>query len=241
MSPPNGIQSARAPGTHTAPPTSSNGLPATTTNGNVNGARPRRRTFTLGPSASSSSSGSSASSSEEDDDDDDDDDDEEASVVAAPPPPMLRKRHRGYSLRSSLLLRRPRHDAEEEEEEEEDEEEEEEEDEGVEVVMVPVGDPAETMFWGWVVLLSTWVVFVVGMGSVLGVWEWAWAWGSDVSVSASKKRWPRSIAGEKQFPGEFPIPGYYPAICILTCIMAWVWVVVAWVGMKYFKHAKIQS
>lgn len=32
----------------------------------------------------------------------------------------------------------------------------------------------DTVFWGWVVLLSTWVVFVVGMGSVVGVWEWAW-------------------------------------------------------------------
>lgn len=37
-----------------------------------------------------------------------------------------------------------------------------------------------------------------------------------------------------------PIPGYYPALMILTIVMAWVWVVVAWVGMKYFKHAKIQ-
>jgi hypothetical protein len=120
------------------------------------------------------------------------------------------------------------------------------------------GDPTETMFWGWVVLASTWVVFVVGMGSVLGVWEWAW--GVDTKVSfcplplfslggvrradihgQQNKRWPRSIGGERGFPGEFPIPGYYPAICILTCIMAWVWVVVAWVGMKYFKHAKIQS
>ena len=37
------------------------------------------------------------------------------------------------------------------------------------------------------------------------------------------------------------IPGYYPVLVILTCVMAWVWVVVAWMGMKYFKHAKIQG
>ncbi|KAF8542290.1 hypothetical protein BDD12DRAFT_729469 [Trichophaea hybrida] len=91
----------------------------------------------------------------------------------------------------------------------------------------------DTVFWGWVVLLSTWVVFVVGIGSVMGVWEWAWG--------GEPKTWPRSVGGEKDYPGEFPIPGYYPAMCILTCIMAWVWVVVAWVGMKYFKHAKIQT
>lgn len=33
---------------------------------------------------------------------------------------------------------------------------------------------ADTVYWGWVVLGATWVVFVVGMGSVLGVWQWAW-------------------------------------------------------------------
>jgi hypothetical protein len=48
--------------------------------------------------------------------------------------------------------------------------------------VVQQGDPTETMFWGWVVLASTWVVFVVGMGSVLGVWEWAW--GVDTKVSS---------------------------------------------------------
>jgi hypothetical protein len=39
----------------------------------------------------------------------------------------------------------------------------------------------DTIYWGWVVLLTTWVVFVIGMGSVGGVWEWAW--GVNVNVS----------------------------------------------------------
>ncbi|RPB09416.1 hypothetical protein P167DRAFT_510731 [Morchella conica CCBAS932] len=89
---------------------------------------------------------------------------------------------------------------------------------------------ADTAYWGWVVLGATWVVFVVGMGSVLGVWEWAW----DVPGS------PFAKGQQEQYEGAFPIDGYYPALIILTCVMAWVWVVVAWVGMKYFKHAKIQ-
>jgi len=59
----------------------------------------------------------------------------------------------------------------------------------------------DTVYWGWVVLVSVWLVFVVGMGSVCGVWDWAWGVGSN-------KRWPRSVGGEKGFPGEFPIPGY---------------------------------
>jgi hypothetical protein len=38
----------------------------------------------------------------------------------------------------------------------------------------------DTVYWGWVVLMSTWLVFVVGMGSVCGVWDWAWGVGSNV-------------------------------------------------------------
>ncbi|KAM0558411.1 hypothetical protein ACHAPJ_004601 [Fusarium lateritium] len=91
-------------------------------------------------------------------------------------------------------------------------------------------DYADTEWWGWVVLFATWFVFVIGMGSCLGLWSWAW-----------------DIGKTPYAPPEFedddtlPIVGYYPALIILTGVMAWVWVVVAWVGMKYFRHAKISG
>lgn len=106
------------------------------------------------------------------------------------------------------------------------------------------------VFYGWVVLLSTWAVFVVGMGSVFGVWDWAW----DVDASADGNAtlgkcatWVREHTGGGEWEEivrddeELPIHGYYPALIVLTAVMAWVWVVVAWVGLKYFKHAKIQA
>ncbi|KAI4221621.1 MAG: hypothetical protein L6R36_006779 [Xanthoria steineri] len=89
-------------------------------------------------------------------------------------------------------------------------------------------DYSETRWWGWVVLVVTWVVFVVGMGSCLGVWSWAW------DVGETPKAPP-----EFEDDATLPIVGYYPALIILTGFMAWVWVTVAWVGMKYFKHAKM--
>ncbi|KAL9000303.1 MAG: hypothetical protein Q9169_001020 [Polycauliona sp. 2 TL-2023] len=89
-------------------------------------------------------------------------------------------------------------------------------------------DYSETRWWGWVVLIVTWVVFVVGMGSCLGVWSWAW------DVGETPKAPP-----EFEDDATLPIVGYYPALIILTGFMAWVWVTVAWVGMKYFKHAKM--
>ncbi|KAL8895738.1 MAG: hypothetical protein Q9192_003467 [Flavoplaca navasiana] len=89
-------------------------------------------------------------------------------------------------------------------------------------------DYSETRWWGWVVLIVTWIVFVVGMGSCLGVWSWAWDVGETPSAPP-----------EFEDDATLPIVGYYPALIILTGFMAWVWVTVAWVGMKYFKHAKM--
>ncbi|KAK4113751.1 hypothetical protein N656DRAFT_777753 [Canariomyces notabilis] len=91
-------------------------------------------------------------------------------------------------------------------------------------------DYSETEWWGWIILLVTWTVFVVGMGSCLGVWSWAW----DVGTTPY-------APPELEDDPTLPIVGYYPALMILTGVMAWVWVVVAWVGMKYFRHAQVSG
>ncbi|POS75356.1 hypothetical protein DHEL01_v206253 [Diaporthe helianthi] len=91
-------------------------------------------------------------------------------------------------------------------------------------------DYTETEWWGWVILIVTWVVFVIGMGSCFSVWSWAW----DVGTTPY-------APPELEDDPTLPITGYYPALIILTCVMAWVWVVSAWVGMKYFRHAKISG
>ena len=91
-------------------------------------------------------------------------------------------------------------------------------------------DYADTEWWGWVILVVTWIVFVVGMGSCFGVWSWAWDVGETPYAPPELNDDP-----------TLPIVGYYPALIMLTAVMAWVWVTVAWVGMKYFKHAKISG
>jgi hypothetical protein len=91
-------------------------------------------------------------------------------------------------------------------------------------------DYSETEWWGWVVLVVTWLVFVTGMGSCLGIWSWAW----DVGTTPY-------APPELEDDPTLPIVGYYPALIILSCVMAWVWVVVAWLGMKYFRHARVSG
>jgi len=91
-------------------------------------------------------------------------------------------------------------------------------------------DYDETEWWGWVVLIVTWFVFILGMGSCFDIWSWAWDVGSTPYAPPELEDDP-----------TLPIVGYYPALIILTSIMAWVWVIIAWVGMKYFRHAKISG
>ena len=89
-------------------------------------------------------------------------------------------------------------------------------------------DYSETRWWGWIILVVTWMFFVVGMGSCFDVWSWAWDVGETPYAPPELEDDP-----------TLPIVGYYPALIILTTVMAWVWVTIAWVGMKYFKHANI--
>ncbi|KAJ9202457.1 hypothetical protein DTO164E3_1046 [Paecilomyces variotii] len=93
-----------------------------------------------------------------------------------------------------------------------------------------IWDYSETEWWGWIILIVTWIVFVIGMGSCFGVWSWAWDVGETPYAPPELEDDP-----------TLPIVGYYPALMVCTAVMAWVWVVVAWVGMKYFKHANISG
>lgn len=87
-----------------------------------------------------------------------------------------------------------------------------------------------TATWGYVILVSTWIIFVIGMGSCFEVWSWAWDVGETPYAPPELEDDP-----------TLPIVGYYPALMVLTGVMAWVWCVVAWVGMKYFKHARMSG
>lgn len=89
-------------------------------------------------------------------------------------------------------------------------------------------DYSETEWWGWIILIVTWVVFVVVMGSCFGVWSWAWDVGETPYAPP-----------ELEDDDTLPITGYYPVLIVCTAVMSWVWVVIAWVGMKYFRHAKV--
>jgi hypothetical protein len=69
------------------------------------------------------------------------------------------------------------------------------------------------------------------MGSCVGVWSWAWDVGETPYAPPELEDDP-----------TLPVVGYYPALLTLTAaVMAWVWAVGAWMGLKYFRHAKMSG
>lgn len=91
----------------------------------------------------------------------------------------------------------------------------------------PVHGYETTARFGALILAVTWLIFVIGMGSCLDVWSWAW----DVGETPYA---PPELEDDE----TLPITGYYPALMVCTAVTSWVWVISAWIGMKYFKHAR---
>ncbi|OLL24373.1 hypothetical protein NEOLI_004157, partial [Neolecta irregularis DAH-3] len=86
---------------------------------------------------------------------------------------------------------------------------------------------SETVKWGWILLFLTWMVFVIGAGGIFGAWDWAFE-NVDVFNSTSVDLTDNDI---------FVMPGYYPILIVLSGgVTAWLWVVINWMGMKFFRH-----
>lgn len=73
--------------------------------------------------------------------------------------------------------------------------------------------------YGWIILLSTWTIVIVGLYYVIGT-------GSSYPDRSLEK-----ITGT-------PIVNYYANLIVLSSVLAWVWCITSWVGLKFFSHAR---
>ncbi|KTW32708.1 uncharacterized protein T551_00193 [Pneumocystis jirovecii RU7] len=84
-----------------------------------------------------------------------------------------------------------------------------------------------TVRWGWFLLIFTWFLFVTGMSGVFGIWHWAFQ--------------IKNVKNQKK-SHDFPIIDYYFLLIILTGgVVAWIWVGINWLGLKYFRMTKAKS
>ncbi|ODQ67397.1 hypothetical protein NADFUDRAFT_49829 [Nadsonia fulvescens var. elongata DSM 6958] len=84
---------------------------------------------------------------------------------------------------------------------------------------ISTSDSSSTRLWGYLILISTWSIFVFGMGSMLGVWEWVFFRGNTSTEN-------REIYNTE----EFPIKEYFPSLIFLMGVVAWAWCIVSWMA-----------
>ncbi len=84
--------------------------------------------------------------------------------------------------------------------------------------------------WGYVILITTWSLFIWGMGSMLGIW-------SRVFSKSSTNQNFETLVYHHDDSG-IPFSLYYPALLILIWVILWIWSLLSWIGMKFFRHAK---
>lgn len=88
-------------------------------------------------------------------------------------------------------------------------------------------DHRSLVAYGWVILIGTWVIVILGISSMLGTWD-SFFLGVTPPVDSSSY--------EKET--GFPIAGYYPCLIFMTFIASWVWCIISWMGIKFFRHTK---
>lgn len=92
-----------------------------------------------------------------------------------------------------------------------------------------INEYSEIAYWGWVLLLATWGLIFFAIFTMFDL---------DIHLFGSKT----DTVDMHKIPADsddFPIRMYYPTSFFLSLVVAWVWCIVSWMGLKFFKHAKV--
>lgn len=88
---------------------------------------------------------------------------------------------------------------------------------------------SEIASWGWILLITTWSLIFFAVFTMFDL---------DIYLFGSQTdRIDMHKAPDDD--DDFPIRMYYPTSFFLSLVMAWVWCIVSWMGLKFFKHAKV--
>lgn len=106
--------------------------------------------------------------------------------------------------------------------------------------------PQSLITWGWLLLISTWVIVILGIGAMLDLWVYLFPglaglpYALHLTDYGSPEGVPLPVHGGASYEKEtgVPVPGYYWCLVFMTGVAAWVWCVVSWMGMKFFRHTK---
>jgi hypothetical protein len=77
--------------------------------------------------------------------------------------------------------------------------------------------------YGLAIIVSTWIVFIAGIISMIRGWY-------DLQIYVDDYTKYENETG-------YPIPLYYTTLIFLFPVILWIWSLISWMGMKFFRHA----
>ncbi len=92
---------------------------------------------------------------------------------------------------------------------------------------------------GYFIRILTWLTFVLGMGSIFGLWDWCFRLylaslcRIQIPIIGPVFNYLKSAASDKMV-----VDHYYTYAFLLNFVIIWLWCVASWLGMKLFRHSK---
>ncbi|KAF6010459.1 hypothetical protein HII13_003234 [Brettanomyces bruxellensis] len=92
---------------------------------------------------------------------------------------------------------------------------------------------------GYFIRILTWLTFVIGMGSIFGLWEWCFSlysatlFNTQVPIIGPVISYLKLAVSDKMV-----VDHYYTYAFLLNFVIIWLWCVASWLGMKLFRHSK---
>ncbi len=87
-------------------------------------------------------------------------------------------------------------------------------------------------FYGYLIIIVTWAMFVVSIGCIFNLWEWCL--GNDNPLLQYIIDQTLVLDGD----GMAVVDNYYIYSLFLSFVIIWIWCVISWISMKLFRHTK---
>uniref|UniRef100_A0A060T9D0 ARAD1C37158p n=1 Tax=Blastobotrys adeninivorans TaxID=409370 RepID=A0A060T9D0_BLAAD len=92
----------------------------------------------------------------------------------------------------------------------------------------PEFSSSKLLAMGYLVTLASWTLLIIGVGFMYGLWS---------RVTGTYEPHTTNNHLFEDITG-YPIRNYHVCLLILTGVVLWVWCIISWMGMKFFRHAK---
>lgn len=99
-------------------------------------------------------------------------------------------------------------------------------------------DRKELRLYGYLLLVSAWIITVGSIGCIFNLWGWVFKDIDFVKWFKSMNNPTLSFVVDSIIEQDYVISNYYVCFLFLNFVVLWIWSVASWISMKLFRHSK---